>query len=89
MSPFTIRSTLSLVQLIMFLFTSQKRFGRLILYALGVLGIILILWQLPYARPTVRIGARSARSQLEDIRNETLGVLPSNEVDISPHTNFV
>ncbi|CAK40570.1 uncharacterized protein An11g02090 [Aspergillus niger] len=72
----------------MFLFTSQKRFGRLILYALGVLGIILILWQLPYARPTVRIGARRARSQFEAIRNETLGVFPSNDVDISPHPNY-
>lgn len=61
----------------------------MILYALGVLGIILILWQLPYARPTVRIGARRARSQFEAIRNETLGVFPSNDVDISPHPNYV
>ncbi|RAL01401.1 uncharacterized protein BO80DRAFT_424945 [Aspergillus ibericus CBS 121593] len=61
-------------QLSMALSTPQKRFGRLLLYVVGVIVILLVLWPLPYARATVRKGAGGSRTQLDAIRNETLGV---------------
>ncbi|KAI2927983.1 CAZyme family GT25 [Aspergillus niger] len=58
----------------MILSSPQKRFGRLVLYVLGVFVILLILWPLPYARVTARKGAKSSWTQLDAIKNETLGV---------------
>ncbi|PYH90412.1 hypothetical protein BO71DRAFT_452800 [Aspergillus ellipticus CBS 707.79] len=53
---------------------SQKRLSRLLLYVLGAIVIFLVLWPLPYARPTMRRESGEPRIHLDDIRNKTLGV---------------
>ncbi|PWY91895.1 hypothetical protein BO94DRAFT_382497 [Aspergillus sclerotioniger CBS 115572] len=53
----------------------QKRSLRRVLYASGVIAILLILWPLPYSGTTaVPKESKSPRDHLHAIKNETLGV---------------
>lgn len=54
---------------------SQKRFGRLLLYVVGVATIFLVLWPISNYGESVWVGSRGAGNSIEAIRNGTLGVL--------------
>lgn len=55
--------------------SSQKRFGRLLLYVIGVATIFLILWPISNYGESVWVGSRGAVNAIEAIKNGTLGVL--------------